>query len=79
MKVENMENTGLRAAENNRCGLHRVKVVWHQSVGFGRWARKICPNVAKYLAGGWKTIRPATGRQSSAGLSMNESVVRYAY
>lgn len=62
MNLENMENSPRKAAENNRCGFHRVKVVSQKFTGFGVSGRKITRNDARYLAGMLenKTSRNAT-------------------
>lgn len=72
MNLENMENSPRKAAENNRCGFHRVKVVSQKFTVLGVSGRKTSPNKAKYLAGMLenKTSRNATA--SHPALSMNE-------
>lgn len=77
--LENMENIMLKSASDNGCAQLSVNVESTNRAEICGLRRKSTVNDARYLRDGWKTIRPATGRQSSAGLSMNESELRYAY
>jgi hypothetical protein len=79
MNLENICKTPLKAPCFNRCVQLSVNVESTNRAGICGLRRKNTVNDARYLRDGWKTIRPATGRQSSAGLSMNEGCVRYAY
>lgn len=78
MILENTYKSSPRAPIFNGCAQLSVNVEATYRVGFGRDGRKITPNDARYLRGGWKTIRPATGRQSSAGLT-NDGVASNGY
>ncbi len=66
------------SAENKACRNGWLYVYCRYSAVFGQNAGESLPCAANDLAGNGKTNRPATGRQSSAGLSMNESDLRYA-
>lgn len=77
MNLENMENSPRKAAENNRCGFHRVKLVSRKSAALGVSGRKTSPNKAKHLAGGWKTKRAGMRRQSHPALTIARKVVRH--
>lgn len=78
VNLENMENPPREAAENNRCGFHRVKVVSQKFTVLGVSVRKITRNDARYLAGYWKTNRATNPRQRTAALSMNAKELRDA-
>ena len=79
MNLENMENSPRKASSDNGCAQLSVNVEATYRVGFGRVGRKIALNNARYLRGGWKTIRPATGRQSSAGLTTTKGYIRHGF
>ena len=67
--MENMENHLSKPTYFNGCGKLSVNIESTNRAGFCGLGRKSAVNNPKYLRGGWKTIRPATGRQSSAGLT----------
>lgn len=68
MNLENMENDARKRRIFNGCAQLSVNVESTNRADFCGPRRKNTVNVARYLRDGWKTIRPATGRQSSAGL-----------
>lgn len=67
VNLENMEISAPNVPEINRCSFLSVNVESTNRAEICGSRRKSAVNNARYLRDGWKTIRPATGRQSSAG------------
>lgn len=74
VNLENMEILTLQRPRIGACGFLSVNVESTNRAVFCGSRRKSTVNDARYLRVGWKTIRPATGRQSSAGLTNDEGV-----
>lgn len=78
-KMENMEKAPLRRAVDNACGFVSVKIESTIHAVSGASAGKNTPNVARYLAGCWKTIRAATGVDSRAALTTTNEGGSHGY
>lgn len=69
MTGKTAQNHAANLAENKACRNGRLYVYSSYSAVFGSLLRESTLRLAAALSGNGKTIRPATGRQSSAGLT----------